>query len=336
MNEKTKEYREQIAQTFIHILEEKPLQWIKEWDDKSMWPLSAQTGKMYHGINRFYLSVISMQEKYQDNRWATFNQISKNGWQLHDAKGKGIKVEYWYPYDREQKRVLSWDEFRKNKLKIDNERYFLKAKYAVVFNGDLITGIPDIPEINNKEVDPDLLINTISQNMNVEILFDGGDRSYYNVQTDKIHLPRPEKFLSSYAFDATALHELAHATGAQDRLNRIKQNIFGDENYLFEELVAEITSCFMSPQLAMDLPEDHMENHKAYVQGWITNLRNKPEALIVAVKEAERVANYLDYQAGLITKQEYEKTKLNILEVPESSVYEEKKINIKKCQNLKL
>ena len=53
-----------------------------------------------------------------------------------------------------------------------------------------------------------------------EILTDGGDRAYYSPSQDKIHLPTPESFQNEYAFNATALHEEAHAFGHPTRLNR--------------------------------------------------------------------------------------------------------------------
>ena len=54
---KTKEYREQIAQTFLDLLEEKQLDWKKEWSGNgTQSPYNANSGHRYKGINRFYLS----------------------------------------------------------------------------------------------------------------------------------------------------------------------------------------------------------------------------------------------------------------------------------------
>ena len=63
-------------------------------------------------MNRFYLAMIAKNRGYQQLRWATFHQIQEHGWKLEHAKGQGVQVEYWFPYDTEEKQGLSWSEFR--------------------------------------------------------------------------------------------------------------------------------------------------------------------------------------------------------------------------------
>ena len=113
----------------------------------------------------------------------------------------------------------------------------------------------------------------------------------------------PQYFDSPYAYDSTALHELAHATGAAHRLNRNIKNVFGTEDYAYEELIAEISSCFMSANLQLEQSNEHIENHKAYVQSWIETIREKPESLVKAVQQAEKVDSYMEYKAELLTKE---------------------------------
>lgn len=143
--------------------------------------------------------------------------------------------------------------------------------------------------------------------MGVEITNEGGDRAYYSIREDKIFLPKKTAFTSDYEYNSTALHELSHATGAQKRLDRDIRNSFGTEKYAYEELVAEISSCFMGEHLTIQMPTEHMENHKAYVQSWIKQISEKPAVLMKAIRDAESSANYLEYQAELISEKEYQK-----------------------------
>lgn len=113
----------------------------------------------------------------------------------------------------------------------------------------------------------------------------------------------------------TALHELSHATSHPTRLNRQTGAFFGTAQYAYEELVAEITSCFMGVNLKAELTPEHLENHKAYVQNWIENIREKTESLIRAIRDAQSAANYMDFKAGLITEKEYEQTKGSVMEI---------------------
>lgn len=304
---KSTEYREQLARTFINCLQEKQLSWKKEWKaSNSRAPYNAVTGKRYKGINHLALGLTAMTKQYQDPRWATFKQIQDNEWKLKKGS-KASVVEYWFPFDHEKKKALTWEEARLLP-KEEASKVGLVSRYYYVFNAQEIEGIPALPEIpKNENVNHDKLVETISQNMGVPILFDGGDRAFYRPSEDKIHLPEKEYFSSTYAFNATALHELSHATGAPNRLNRSMGSTFGSSAYAYEELVAEMSSCFMAAELSVEQEMMHIDNHKAYVQGWIQAIQDKPEYLIKAVKDATECADYLAYKAELISEQEYYK-----------------------------
>ena len=308
---KTAEYRENLAKMFINCLQEKELDWKKEWKtNNSQIPRNAVTGKRYRGINYFALGMTAMEKGYDDPRWATFKQIQNNGWKLQKGS-KATIIEYWFPYDYENKKALTWEEARNRiKEKGTSEKIGLTARYYSVFNAKQIDGIPALPQIEkNINISQDELIDKLSGNMGVEILYDGGDRAFYRPSEDKIHLPQKEYFASTYAYNATVLHELAHATGAPDRLNRKQGNYFGTPEYAYEELVAEISSCFMASELSIDQENVNLDNHKAYVQSWISCIQEKPENLIKAIKDATECADYMSYKAELIPEEEYLKTR---------------------------
>ena len=79
--------------------------------------------------------------------------------------------------------------------------------------------------------------------------------------------------------------------------------------------MAEICSCFTGFGLKKEADSRHIENHKAYVQSWIQTIREKPETLIRAIRDAQSAANYMDWKAGLITYKEYETTESKAFEV---------------------
>ena len=314
MTNKTKEYRQKLADAFAHVLEERPLDWKKGWAGGNTLPTNARTGNLVSGARG-----------YKDPRWATFNQIKERGWKLHDAKGQGVSVEYWMPYDTEEKRVASWSEYRGAGEPFGG-RYQLRVRYSTVFNAELIDGIPALPKPEVHDVEPDELVGVLSRNMGVEIENDGGDRAFYRPSEDRIHLPFPETFFSSYAYASTALHELAHSTGAPHRLGRNLAGTFGTPEYAYEELVAEITSCFMSVNLDAEQDERHVENHKAYVQSWAGMVRDDPEVLVRAVRQAEQAAGYMEYKAELIPVEEYEKISQSTVEaeIPGETIREKR------------
>lgn len=296
--------QQQLAEQFLHILEEEKLNWRKEWSGIPERPYNPISKTVYHGSNYFSLLLTSMVKGYQDPRWCTFAQIKEQGWTLKAGKGQSAKIEFWYPYDREQKKSISWQEFREVGGQI-NDRYQLYSRAYSVYNGDMIIGIPKL-EVRQNEIQPVELVDTISRNMGVPISYHKSDQAFYRPVEDRIYLPYRQQFHSEYAYASTALHELSHATGSEHRLNRKQGGEFGTEPYAYEELVAEISSCFLSSELPIGQTEEHLKNHKAYVQSWIQGIKEQPEALFRAVKDAEQAAAYLEYHGGLITLEEYQ------------------------------
>ncbi len=314
------EFRKIVADQFTNVLEEKDLDWVKEWHTNSV-PLNAVSNHQYRGVNQFYLSIIAMTKGWKDPRWMTFNQIAKIDKKAMVRKGEhAFDVEYWFVRDRTKKfgdeqAFISFPDARKliKEGKRQPEDFQPVAKYFKVFNAEQVEGLPAMkteqenkPEINQAE-----LVDRLSQEMLVPINYDGGDNAYYSPKEDAIHLPAIDSFKSEYALNSTALHELAHSSGHPDRLNRSIKNIFGSEDYAFEELIAEMTSCFMALETVPpeSLDEDNLskytQNHRAYIQSWAQSIKEKPDILFKAIKEAEHAADFMDMKAGLMTHLDY-------------------------------
>ena len=296
--------QQQLVEEFATLLETEQLEWKKGWSGVSASPYNPVTGTVYHGVNRFRLLLTAQVLGYKDPRWCTFHQIRQNNWRLKSGKGQSSRVEIWMPYDWELKKWITWEEFREQGG--ITERYRLHTKIYPVFNGQMIEGIPPL-EVNLQGIDPVELVDTISDSMQVPIIYHETDQAFYRPSEDQIYLPNREQFFSTYDYASTALHELAHATGATHRLNRKLTGSISQESYAQEELVAEITSCFLSSELPVQQTEEHIRNHQAYVQSWIRQIREKPESLISAIQAAEQASNYLEYHGKRITWEEYQK-----------------------------
>ena len=101
------EYREELAESFANILEEKGLNWKKEWRGAGGGaPFNGITKANYKGCNSFWLSLVSMMRGYNDPRWVTMVQIMDNDKKYHPGEKWHLKkgstasyVEYWYPFD---------------------------------------------------------------------------------------------------------------------------------------------------------------------------------------------------------------------------------------------
>src|SRR5581483_8987298 len=125
----------------------------------------------------------------------------------------------------------------------------------------------------------------------------GGQRAYYDRLGDYIRLPERKKFVTSAGYYSTLLHEVGHWTGHTKRLNRLTGAIFGSKEYAFEELVAELGSCFLLARLGvperLDEHPDYLANHAAYVKSWVSCLENDEKAIWEAARLASRWNDYV-------------------------------------------
>ena len=140
------------------------------------------------------------------------------GMDTKSRKGTECQNRILVSYDREQKKAISWQEFREAGGQI-NDRYQLFSRAYSVYNGDMIVGIPKL-EVTQNEIQPVELVDTISGSMGVSISYHESDQAFYRPVEDRIYLPYRQQFHSEYAYASTALHELSHATGSEHRLNR--------------------------------------------------------------------------------------------------------------------
>ncbi len=329
MNPKKEEYRKFLVDSFVNALKENQLDWKKGWSTSISTPINAINGRPYKGINSFSLMMAAAMRGTDDQRWCTFKQIQDKGWKLKKGS-KHMTVEYWMPYDKEIKKFVTWAEYNAFK---DKKHYEVYPKYYNVFNGKDIEGIPELIRKTNPDVKQDEIIEKLKNNMKISIEEDGGISAFYRITDDSIHLPRKETFASSYEYNATALHEFSHATGAKHRLNRDMGGGFGTSSYAREELVAEISSAFMSARTGFEQTAAHIDNHKAYVQNWIKMIQEKQDVLFDAIKDAEQAANYLELQAELITEKEYIESLGYTKRVEVEPIQEESLVEIEGTQN---
>lgn len=288
--------REEMAEQFVQALNMGQLPWEACWQQQR--PVNAVTGKQYRGINNLYLSFAAQALGYTDPRWCTYKQAQDKGWQVRKGE-KARRVEYWACYDTKQKKLLSWSEVRAL-VTLDpsyEDNLQLRCRIYSVFNAAQIDGIPELAQrvqtdIGQLRQQRDFLI----ANMGVGYRETGTD-AYYAPKEDMVVLPPEASFDDTYSYMATLLHECGHATGHESRLNRELVGMFGSEPYAKEELRAEIASAFTVQALGLELTpaqrQGQMERHMAYVQSWSQAISDAPEELFRAIKDAEKISDYL-------------------------------------------
>ena len=321
--------RTKLAKAFLDALKEDQIPWHRCWNAS---PLSFGTGKPYRGINNLVLSLVASARGYEDRRWMTLRQANEKGWRVRKGE-RSTRVEHWHYYDTVLKRALTRAEVARIQ-KEEPERMKdvrLSATSYNVFNVAQIEG--DVPPMvrQGPKLDAEKLAQHRDQFLtNLGVAFrEGGGQAYYSPEHDTIHLPQISLFDSDYGYVCTLLHEAGHATGRPCRLDRQMLNEFGSPDYAREELRAEIASAFTAQ--ALQLPyidgaagttlENLTGNHKAYIQSWIAALEEDPNELFAAIKDANKIADYL-LEHGRLLELAEEKELLTVEDLDKDQVAE--------------
>ncbi len=204
------------------------------------------------------------------------------------------------------KRVFFWSTFEKAEENDKGEKIIRKIPYLktyTVFNVCDCEGIPSrwIPQNpigkDNKPVD--LAENTIKQYLDrekIELKHQNPNEAYYSVKYDFINIPELHNFKSSEEYYSALFHESVHSTGHRKRLQRFKENDksspFGSPDYSREELVAEMGSSFLLKQVGIDNSRT-LEQNAAYIQSWISALKNDYSLIAIAASRAEHAVEYI-------------------------------------------
>lgn len=300
-NDKSEIVKQQLAERFIHCLDEKQAEWSKNWRTVGG-ACNGISNRKYSGLNRFLLTFYSQEEKYEGNRFFTFNQIKDKGYHLENAKGKGIPIIYpMFNYfkdgatdysDRKLVGVSKKSEMIRSGEATESNFKWAYASVKYVFSEDLIKEIEKDPQQHIFSEDEKLqFLKGFMKETGVDFFQSKiNDRCYYVPSQHKIVLPPDNHFYSKEAMLSTLAHEIAHSTSKE--LGRDVSGEFGSEEYAKEELRAEIASAYICAELGIDTSTNE-NNNVAYIQSWSTAIKDNYKYLEDAVKDADKICNFV-------------------------------------------
>ncbi len=271
-------------------------------------PKNASTDKAYRGSNILSLWIDADAKKFEHQVWATYKQYAELGAQVRKGEKGSIIVKYgeWVP---KQKPGAVAGEQPKRQGENDDDGKRLFAKAAWVFNIDQVDAPDELRErlLPASSQRPDLT----TQLAHVDAFIaatgaefrEGGQRAFYRHRDsrgegDFIQMPPRDLFTGTAtstpteSFESTRLHELTHWAGAEHRLNRKFGERFGDKEYAFEELVAELSAAFLCAELA--ITNTPRADHAQYCASWLEVLKGDAKAIFTAASLATRAVAYLN------------------------------------------
>lgn len=278
------------------------------------------SGRTYSGGNSFFLMFNTAEKGYKTPVYMTFKQakeqnlhvksgeksvpIFKWGLSIKDENGKRVPEEDYNAMSQEERATMDVRPFPKmfHVFNIDqtNLEEVNKKKY------DAIVARFQTPEQEVKDTEG-MYVNEALDRMfeqkawHANIQYDKpADQAFYRPSTDTIVLPMKEQFKlgktpeevyhDGMEYYSTALHEMAHSTGHESRLDR-KFGAQGTDNYAHEELIAEMTSALVGSTMGFD--RKILENNANYLSGWLSRLRDKPETITTIMTDVGKASDMI-------------------------------------------
>lgn len=274
-----KDIYQDVTNRIIEALENGCAPWVKPWtsenkEGSSAIPFNAISGANYNGVNTLLLWGAQMAAGFSSNTWMTFKQAK-------DLGGNVMKGE--------KSQSIIYYQMLKRKDEDGKEVMIPILKSYSVFNLEQTEGItkkvksPIAPDVEYTDA------LTLAEGIGASVLH-GGDRAFFSPSQDFIKMPPQKAFDDLNQWDSTLLHELTHWTGHSSRIDRLKGKKFGDQDYAFEELIAEIGSALLGGNL--NIPHEKLQ-HAEYVQSWLTVLKSDKKAIFSAAKQAQKACDYI-------------------------------------------
>lgn len=321
---KSDEILKKFADMMVKIIETaKANNWKKGWMgvNGSVQGLPQNiSGRTYSGGNSFFLMFNTAEQGYKTPVYMTFLQakdqnlqvkpgeksvpVFKWGLSIKDEDGNKISEEVYNTMSKEERSKLIVRPFPRvfSVFNIDqtNLEEVNKKKY------DAIVARFKVPEQEVKDTDG-MYVNEALDRMfetkawYAKIQYDKpSEQAFYRPSTDTIVLPMKSQFKlgqtpeevyrDGMEYYSTALHEMAHSTGHEDRLDR-SFGQHGTDNYAHEELIAEMTSALVGSTMGFD--RKILENNANYLSGWLNRLKSKPETISTIMTDVGKASDMI-------------------------------------------
>ena len=265
-------------------LESGTIPWQKPWTGVRNGAYSRSTGKPYSLINQMLLN--------KPGEYLTINQIMESGGRLK-ADEKSQIVVFWKQVGQKDDETTSEDT-----------RSYPVLRFYKVYHIDQCENIE--PAFKPEEL-PDIEPDAMAEKMRDSYIERSGctlqhikqNRAFYAPANDSITLPLREQFPTVAGYYSTMFHEIAHSSGHPNRLNRFEVGEYSHVSYSREELVAELTAASVLNRLGLET-DANIRNTAAYIQSWLSALKNDKRMLLWAAARAEKALGIITEDVEIV------------------------------------
>lgn len=264
----------QVLDRLVAEIEAGKNPWKKSWTGGGGMPSNAVTRKTYRGINTLLLWMAGLDKGYATNEWATLKQWGGAGRRIRKGE-KGTPILFY--------KILEKGEG-------DEKSRFPMMRVSWAFNRAQLDQAEAEPCVAQPQPD--------EHHARAQAWFEGSGIKLggaggpgYSPLLDMIAMPPASSFDSLDEYWTTMFHEGVHWTGHKSRLDRFGPvfGVKGSETYAAEELVAEIGAAFMGAEFGIDTEK----NNAAYLRGWLSEFKDKRQAILTAARDAGKAYEFL-------------------------------------------
>lgn len=255
-------------------------------------PVNPSTGKGYSAMNALILGM----QRHDDPRWMSADAARYAGsWVKKDEKG--TMIEFPKTSDIEAIRTPEGQRIKDDAGVTQTKTVeFEKPQQgkAFLFNAEQMNDITPLDEFLQKQESQQTL-DPVERAMKLiedskAVIIHGGHEAYYDKLRDAIFLPEMEQFDNEIKYLQAAIHQLAHWTGHESRLNRPMEGKFGSMGYAREEMRAAIAAILIGGELKIG---HNFGQHAAYMNNFAKILKDEPFEIAKASRDAQKIANLL-------------------------------------------
>lgn len=287
-----------ITDKILELVKKDGLIWRKPWNKEvngsSDLAHNHVTKHTYKGGN-FYLNYL----QFPNPKFFTFDQVTRLG-------GKVIKDEKAWPviyfkwlYKLNGKLIsedaaLDKGKLRPGVLKFPGLFYYNVFNYSqCLFPGSV--GIKFQAATKRTAKEKIESAERILEQMPKRPKLKNGDEAWYSPSEDLVQLVPIGQFKIEQQYYSVAFHELVHSTAHSTRVGRAMKGRFGDKNYAFEELIAELGASYLCGESG--ILYFTLKNSAAYIKNWSTKLREEmnadPKFFLRAASAAQKAADFM-------------------------------------------
>lgn len=273
---------EMVTERIINQLEKGIVPWRKPW--------TGIKGGAYNRISKKSYSLLNQMLLKHEGEYATYNQWESLGGHVRKGEKSEIVV-FW--------KIQPIEETKEDGTKETKQVPILR--YFNVFHISQVEGVEPLTKDDLKSIEPiekaESVLHDYWSREGIEVKHIGGDEAYYSPSRDLIRLPLFDQFTDANEYYSTAFHESIHSTMKESRCNRAEDRkgklvAFGSNDYSKEELIAEIGSASLMNIIGIETSKT-FQNSSAYIQGWLSKLRNDVKFIVSASSKAEKAVNYI-------------------------------------------